>query len=126
MVAESLLLKVNLCGRFRKLIPNVPVPEVYSWCRDRDQTFIYMQLIDGITLEDAWLELVIEEKYEICVQLHSILGELRQLRQDSTNPFTGKIFHVQTLGENSHRFPGSVDGRHIRCAATTHALARAR
>lgn len=50
----------------RHLLPNVPVPEVYGWCQDQGETFIYMQLVDGITLEDAWPDMVVEEKHEIC------------------------------------------------------------
>jgi hypothetical protein len=34
-----------------------------------------MQLVDGITLEDAWPDMFVEEKY-ICIQLHNILGRV--------------------------------------------------
>lgn len=37
----------------RHLVPTLPVPELYGWCQDNGQTFIYMQLIDGITLEEG-------------------------------------------------------------------------
>ena len=30
----------------------VPVPEVYGWCRDGKSVFIYMHLVEGLTLED--------------------------------------------------------------------------
>lgn len=49
----------------RHLLPNVPVPEVYGWCRDQGETFSHMQLVDGITLEDAWPDMVVEEKYDL-------------------------------------------------------------
>lgn len=32
----------------------VPVPEVYGWCEDGDKVFIYMELVDGMTLEKSW------------------------------------------------------------------------
>lgn len=34
----------------RKHCPEVPVPEIYAWRRDRRQTFIYMELIEGIPI----------------------------------------------------------------------------
>jgi hypothetical protein len=74
----------------RRLCPNVPVPEVYGWRTDEGQTFIYMENIEAPTLEAAWPELDAEEKNEICVQLRSIINELRQLRQDPSNQFIGK------------------------------------
>ncbi|KAE9373190.1 hypothetical protein N431DRAFT_482290 [Stipitochalara longipes BDJ] len=72
-------------------LPSVPVPEIYGWCRNQGQIFLYVQLIDGITLADAWPDLVVEEKYEICVQLDRILGDLRQLKQDLADLFIGSI-----------------------------------
>jgi len=75
----------------RKLLPSVPVPEIYGWCRDEGHIFLYMQLIDGITLADAWPDLDVEEKYELCGQLDGMLGDLRELRQDPANPFIGKL-----------------------------------
>lgn len=99
----------------RHLLPNVPILEVCGWCRDQGETFIYMQLVDGITLEDAWPDMVVEEKYEICVQLHNIWGELRQLKKDSSYPFIGKNSHVLNLwAKFLTRLLGSVDGHHIR------------
>jgi hypothetical protein len=37
----------------KSLDPQVPVPEVYGWCRDGKAVFICMQLIEGQTLEDS-------------------------------------------------------------------------
>ncbi len=51
------------------------LPEVCGRSWDQGETFIYMPLVDGITLEDTWPDIVVEEKYEICVQLHNVLGE---------------------------------------------------
>ncbi|CZR69067.1 uncharacterized protein PAC_18968 [Phialocephala subalpina] len=75
----------------RHLLPSVPVPEVYGWCREQGETFIYMQLVEGITLEQAWPNFDIEDKYEICKQLQRILENLRQLKQDPSSPFVGDI-----------------------------------
>jgi hypothetical protein len=76
----------------RRLCPNVPVPEVYGWRQDEGKTFIYMQKIEAATLEQEWPGLDVEEKYEICRQLRCILNELRQLQQDSSNPFIGEHY----------------------------------
>lgn len=65
----------------RRLLPSVPVPEVYGWCQDNDQTFIYMQMINGSPLAQGWPELDIEEKFEISMQLRRIINDLRKLRQ---------------------------------------------
>lgn len=75
----------------RHLLPSVPVPEVYGWCREQGETFIYMQLVEGITLEQAWPNFDIEDKYEICQQLQRILEDLRQLKQDPSSPFIGML-----------------------------------
>ncbi len=32
----------------------IPTPELFGWLRDGDETFIYMELIPGDTLKDAW------------------------------------------------------------------------
>lgn len=74
----------------RHLLPTVPVPEVYGWCRDRNETFLYMQLIEGITLADAWPDLDIEARYEVCEELRVIFEDLRQLKQPPNSQFIGK------------------------------------
>ncbi|KAK0124696.1 hypothetical protein ONS95_009640 [Cadophora gregata] len=75
----------------RRLCPKIPVPEVYGWCQDGKETFIYMQLIEGATLEQEWPRMIVDEKYEVCVQLRGMLDELRQLRQDPSDRFIGTI-----------------------------------
>jgi hypothetical protein len=74
----------------RHLLPSVPVPEAYGWCRDQNETFIYMQLIEGITLENAWPDLDTEGRYQVCQQLEMIFRDLRQLKQTPNSPFIGK------------------------------------
>ncbi|KAH9208372.1 kinase-like domain-containing protein [Leptodontidium sp. 2 PMI_412] len=70
----------------RHLLPSVPVPEVYGWCREQGQTFIYMQLVEGTTLEEVWPNLDTEDRYEVCRQLQRIFEDLRQLKQDPDSP----------------------------------------
>jgi len=68
-------------GAIQRLLPSVPVPEVYGWCREQGETFLYMQLVEGITLEQARPNFDIEDKYESCQQLQGILENLRLLNK---------------------------------------------
>lgn len=69
----------------------VPVPEVYGWCKDGKDVFIYMELVDGVTLEDRWDSLSTEERIEICKQLDGMMKSLRLLEQDPDDKFIGHI-----------------------------------
>ncbi|KAL6306016.1 kinase-like domain-containing protein [Sparassis latifolia] len=75
----------------RHLLPQVPVPEVYGWCRDGQDIFIYMQLMPGCTLEERWQTLLPEDKRELCEQLRGIVGSLRRLEQDPSDRFIGHV-----------------------------------
>jgi hypothetical protein len=35
----------------KRFLPEIPVPEVYGWCQDGEEVFIYMELVQGVTLE---------------------------------------------------------------------------
>ncbi|KAK0105042.1 hypothetical protein ONS95_004590 [Cadophora gregata] len=69
----------------------VSVPEVYGWCEESGEVFIYMELIQGITLEDRWESLPRQERLNVCEQLRAMLVELRTLRQDPNYYFLGHI-----------------------------------
>ncbi|KAH6618833.1 hypothetical protein C7974DRAFT_400979 [Boeremia exigua] len=60
----------------------VPVPEVYGWCKDGNQVFIYMELVDGITLEKSWDTMIEGEKTSVCQQLHDMVDALGSIKQD--------------------------------------------
>jgi len=84
-IAEALCL-----WAIRRVLPNqVPVPEVYSWCEDGGEFFIYMELIQGETLENKWPSLSKPERIDVCGQLRVMLSELRSLKQDPENRFLG-------------------------------------
>ena len=68
----------------------VPVPEVYGWCRDGKSVFIYMHLVEGLTLEDRWESLSTEDRDEICRQLSHVVMAMRRLEQDPTKQFVGE------------------------------------
>lgn len=75
----------------RRFLPSqVPVPEVYGWCEDNDEVFIYQELVKGVTLENRWESLAKEEREIVCEQLRVILLELRNLKQDPKDEFVGK------------------------------------
>jgi hypothetical protein len=79
----------------RKLIGQVvPVPEIYGWQTDGDDTFIYMELIQGDTLEQRWDTLTKEEREDICHQLRRMVDSWRELRQDPADSFIGRLIRT--------------------------------
>jgi tRNA A-37 threonylcarbamoyl transferase component Bud32 len=74
----------------RLLFDVVPVPELYGWCRDGNEVFIYMQLVQGLTLEERWQTLSSQGKVKVCEELRMIVGALSHLEQDHTDQFVGK------------------------------------
>ena len=75
----------------RQLLPGtVPVPEVYGWRKDDGQVFIYMELVNGITLEKSWENMNKEDKIAICHQLRRMVDAWRNLKQDVKSPFVDK------------------------------------
>ncbi|KAI9657345.1 MAG: hypothetical protein M1821_003025 [Bathelium mastoideum] len=75
----------------RYMKDQVPTPELFGWCYDGKQTFIYMELVRGDTLEQRWVELTDGEKRMICKQLHNCVKSWRKLRQKSAPYFVGNI-----------------------------------
>jgi len=53
----------------RENLPSLPAPDVCGWCSDDNQNFIYMELLDGPTLEQCWSDLDEDGKIDICQQL---------------------------------------------------------
>ncbi|WVO17677.1 hypothetical protein L204_105374 [Cryptococcus depauperatus] len=69
----------------------VPVPEVFGWRKHGDLNFIYMSLVPGKTLRQAWPTLTDEDKKAICGDLRRIVSELRRLSQGSSDRFIGSV-----------------------------------
>ncbi|EKJ69158.1 hypothetical protein NXS19_006686 [Fusarium pseudograminearum] len=67
----------------RKVFPNgeVPVPELFGWRKHGDRVFIYMSLVPGETLRQAWQSLTEHDKASLQNQLKDIIGTLRTLKQ---------------------------------------------
>ena len=72
----------------------VPVPEIYGWCRDDDEAFIYMEYIKGPTLEDVMSDLSQKVLLDVASQLSAIVLAFRSLRQAPNDRFLGSLFLV--------------------------------
>jgi aminoglycoside phosphotransferase len=74
---------------------SIPVPEIYGWRKDGDEMFLYMEAIRGKTLEEVWPALNENERLHICGELRTILSNLRQLKQDPSDRFIGKLAYFE-------------------------------
>lgn len=74
----------------RQALPQVPVPEVFGWTEDENFAYIFMELVPGIGLDEIWDRLSRLERDQICMQLRSMLEELRCLRQSPDESFLGR------------------------------------
>lgn len=73
----------------RFLGKRVPVPEVYAFVHDGDQSFLYMELVKGVTIRECWVNLSDETKMDVFAQLKPMMHALRELEQEPFNPFIG-------------------------------------
>lgn len=72
------------------------MPELFGWrVGDENYVFIYMELIEGPTLEEYWEHLSIIEKKSILDQLSRIIENLRRLAQDPSNQFIGILIKAE-------------------------------
>ncbi|RAO72420.1 uncharacterized protein BHQ10_008432 [Talaromyces amestolkiae] len=70
----------------------IPVPELFGWRVDSEgYVFIYMELINGPTLQECWNQLKTNDKNAVIDQLSRITENLRKLKQDPSNQFIGSI-----------------------------------
>lgn len=77
----------------------VPTPELYGWCRDGDETFIYMELVQADTLKERWPSLSEEERTIICKQLRVCVEAWSQIRQETEPYYVGQTMHMFGLTE---------------------------
>lgn len=76
----------------RQSLPRVPVPEIYGWAKEGFYTFLYMELLPGVTLEKRWGSLSRMEKVGVCEQLKTMTTEFHCLRQEPSEQFIGKYY----------------------------------
>ncbi|KAK9783573.1 putative Kinase-like domain-containing protein [Seiridium cardinale] len=69
----------------------VPVPEVFGWRKYGEKNFIYISLIHGETLREAWPKLTEADKESICDGLAHIVSALRQVSQGSSDTIIGSV-----------------------------------
>lgn len=77
------MIREKLCGQ-------VPIPEVFGWVVDGGQGFIYMQLIQGETLQARWHNLAEPDRLSVCSQLKCMVASWRSLRQDGQECYIGR------------------------------------
>lgn len=73
-----------------RLLGRVPVPEVYGWTRDRGQTFIYMALVHGVPLHEAWPDLAEAARQAVCDELREAVAAWRRLEQGKREHYIGE------------------------------------
>ncbi|KAI0977354.1 kinase-like domain-containing protein [Xylaria arbuscula] len=69
----------------------VPVPEVFGWRVYGDRTFLYMSIVVGKTLHEAWPLLTKDDKNAIATELGHIVTALRRVAPDPSGPFIGSV-----------------------------------
>ncbi|KAF1911620.1 phosphotransferase enzyme family protein [Ampelomyces quisqualis] len=89
---------INLWAIRRVCQDTLPVPEIYGWRvlerqDGKDEVFIYMQLIQGPTLQQQWPELSATDKQAICNDLRAKVTCLRSLRDSESQQVIGSICH---------------------------------
>jgi aminoglycoside phosphotransferase len=65
------------------------VPKVYGWCEDGDERFIYMERIEGVTVEERWSSLSAAQKLSVVEQLNLMVSSMRRLKQAPGNRYVG-------------------------------------
>ncbi|TQV92188.1 hypothetical protein IF1G_09260 [Cordyceps javanica] len=70
-------------------VPGIPVPEIYGWTQEGDLTFLFMELVPGITLKSMWCSLSHSERTQICTELRNMVRDMRRLRQEAGQSFIG-------------------------------------
>lgn len=68
----------------------IPFPEIYGWRADRGEVFLYMEVISGQSLEQAWPDTKEDDRRRDCRELRVIFDQVRQLKQAPSDMFIGK------------------------------------
>lgn len=73
-----------------RLLPGVPVPEIYGWSTEDGYVLLYMEMVKGVTAEKRWPSMTEDEKMGFWDTLKSVVSNLRTLSQDPNDQFLGK------------------------------------
>lgn len=68
---------------------DVPVPELFGWRVEDGATYVYMELVPGITLADAWSDLAEDEKVAIEKEMKRIAGRLKSIERPQGHDLIG-------------------------------------
>jgi len=71
--------------------PDVPVPEVYGWCEDQGEVFMYISHIPGATLNELLKTLSKDELRLIAADVRRAVHSIRRLRQPAGAEFVGTV-----------------------------------
>ncbi|QPH09314.1 hypothetical protein C2857_000026 [Epichloe festucae Fl1] len=74
-----------------RLLPEVPVPEIYGWSTEDGYVLLYMEMVKGVTAEKRWPSMTEVEKMGFWDTLKSVVSNLRTLSQDPDDRFLGRI-----------------------------------
>ncbi|PGH15523.1 hypothetical protein AJ80_05540 [Polytolypa hystricis UAMH7299] len=97
---------------------DVPVPEVYGWRVDGDEVFIYMEHIQGQTLEQLWGTLEPDDCVSICNELRTIHGDLHRSNIIATGSKPYRILAIVDW-EQSGWLPAYWEARKAQFTADT-------
>lgn len=75
-------------------VPSMRVPKIYGWCEDGGERFIYMEQIEGVTVQERWPSLSTPEKLSVAEQLNTMIASMRCLRQAPGNQYIGLSWHT--------------------------------
>lgn len=93
----------------RRALPEVPVPEVYGWTHDGDQVFIFMELVQGVSLDQRWESLSEVEREGVCQELRAMLSEPRRVRHAPSESLLGMTLpNKPTDGRNLYLLVATV------------------
>ncbi|RDB23608.1 hypothetical protein Hypma_009135 [Hypsizygus marmoreus] len=67
------------------------VPKVYGWCEDAGQRFIYMERLEGVTVDERWPSLSPAQKLAVVEQLNLMISSMRRLVQATGNTYIGAL-----------------------------------
>ncbi|KAJ3545500.1 hypothetical protein NMY22_g2407 [Coprinellus aureogranulatus] len=73
----------------RKYCPEVPVPDVYGWIKEGEETFIYLSYIEGVTLQSRLQEFSDDELDQVVRDLKTFANSWRRLRLPEGEEFIG-------------------------------------
>lgn len=77
----------------------VPIPEVFGYAEDGGQRFLYMAMMEGVTLQERFARLTETERRAVCAELRVMVDTWRSvMKQDQANLYIG----------NEHSFSSSA------------------